>query len=341
MIRYEIGDMFRSNADCLINTVNCEGYMGKGIAYQFKMKFPENNKDYISACKTGKLHIGSLHFYKEEGKTIINFPTKDKWRENSKISYIEVGLKELVRLLPELSVSVIAIPPLGCGNGGLIWQEVKPLIEKIINPIQEEYDFLIFEPSRNYVQKAKKTPKLSLSSLVLMRITMQLKKFNMIRLQKTAYFMDIFLKEKYFKFEKYKFGPYSYSIELVSKNIREFQYYFDLQNINETYEMVYQKLCSEKIDAKLGKMLPAINQASDFVNNILNDRDLEGVATALFLIESSNEGLNEEDVVQQFQKWSNDKAKRFSGKDIISYVYLLEEKGIIEKDIFGDYHLSN
>ena len=85
MIKFVIGNIFESGADCLINTVNCEGFMGKGIAYQFKMRFPENNKSYVKACRTGTLTVGKVHSYIEEGITIVNFPTKNKWRENSKI----------------------------------------------------------------------------------------------------------------------------------------------------------------------------------------------------------------------------------------------------------------
>ena len=84
MFFYTTGDLLQSDADALVNTVNCEGYMGKGIAYQFKLKFPNNNKDYIKACKSGVLRPGKLHFYREAGKIIINFPTKDKWRESRK-----------------------------------------------------------------------------------------------------------------------------------------------------------------------------------------------------------------------------------------------------------------
>ena len=130
LIKYETGDMFASGAECLINTVNCEGYMGKGIAYQFKMKFPENNKSYVKACRNGSLRPGTLHVFVEDGITIINFPTKDRWREKSKLSYIETGLDEFLRVLPDLQVKSIAIPPLGCGNGGLQWPVVKRLIEE-------------------------------------------------------------------------------------------------------------------------------------------------------------------------------------------------------------------
>jgi O-acetyl-ADP-ribose deacetylase (regulator of RNase III) len=125
MIKYTIGNIFNSEADCIFNTVNCEGYMGKGIAYQFKQRFPENNRNYERMCKEGKLRPGIVFPFTENGKTIINFPTKDKWRNPSQIQYVIDGLDAFVRLLPDLNIKKIAIPPLGCGNGVLEWSEVK------------------------------------------------------------------------------------------------------------------------------------------------------------------------------------------------------------------------
>lgn len=340
MIKYEVGDMFLSNADCLINTVNCEGYMGKGVAYQFKLKFPENNKDYIKACRKGELYVGTLHSYVEDGVTIINFPTKNKWKEKSKMSYIETGLERMVELLPQLSVKTIAIPPLGCGNGGLNWQDVKRLIEEKLSPIDEKYVFLIYEPSKTFSHKPKQVPKLSVSSLVLMQMAMELERFTSLRLQKTAYFMNIFLKKDYFKFEKYKYGPYAYSIEIVSKNIREYQNYYDLKNTKDTYQMAYQVLCSNKTDRKLEELNPAMKRAVSFVNDIKNDKELEGIATTLFLIEQSENNLSEEKIIDSFKSWSEDKAKRFSENEIISFIDYLEGKGIIESNIIGCYQLS-
>ncbi len=146
MIQYRQGDLFECGADGLVNAVNCEGIMGKGIAYQFKIRFPENNKSYIKACKSGELKIGKIHFFTENGITVINFPTKDKWRQPSKMEYVEEGMNNLVELLPRLGVKKIAIPSLGCGNGGLLWENVKKVIEEKISGLKEEYDFLIFEP---------------------------------------------------------------------------------------------------------------------------------------------------------------------------------------------------
>lgn len=339
MIRYVTGDMFQSDADCLINTVNCEGFMGKGIAYQFKLKYPENNKSYIKACKTGELHIGSIHCFVENGVTIINFPTKNKWREKSKVEYIEVGLEELVKILPKLNVNKIAMPPLGCGNGGLAWTEVKGIIEDKLITIKKNYDFNVFEPSKSYDQIATIAPSLSISSLVLMQIKMKSTKISKLRLQKTAYLMDIFLKEHYFKFEKYKLGPYAYSIDIVSRNILDFQNYYEVKDTAKTYDMAYQTICSEKTTQILERLSPAIEKATSIANLIPSDEDLEGVATVIYLIENSSR-ISKEEIINGFKNWSTDKSERFSEGKIVQYIDFLEERNMIIKNIIGTYQLS-
>lgn len=334
MIKYITGNLLESDSDCLINTVNCEGYMGKGIAYQFKLRFPENNKDYVKACNNGALTIGKLHFYKEDGKTIINFPTKDKWRNKSEMDYIEKGLNELVELLPRLNINSIAIPPLGCGNGGLKWDDVKKLIVEKLGNLEEKYDFSIYEPSRNYIATAKTVPKLSLSALVLMSIKIDLNKFNTLRLQKTAYFMNIFLQESYFKFQKHKYGPYDNSIAIISKNIKEFQNYYNTKDTKEAYKIAYNTIISNKSDSKLKVLEPALKKALEYVNQIPNDSFLECIATICYLIEVNNLE-SENDIVKSFKSWSEDKARRFSEEDILKGIEYLNSTNIVTKTLVG------
>ncbi len=339
LIKFEKGDMFKSDADCLINTVNCEGYMGKGIAYQFKLQFPENNISYVKACKSGELRIGTIHYFVEKGITIINFPTKDKWRESSKLKYIEVGLDVFLNVLPSLRVKTIAIPPLGCGNGGLEWAEVKELILKKIVAIEENYTFLIYEPSKGYKQKAKKAPKLSASSLVLMKIKMNLKYCSKLRLQKTAYLMDLFMGEHYFSFSKYKYGPYAHSIDVICRDIREYQSYYNLKDTESTFQMVYQIICSDKTLAVLDKLTPVIEKASSYVNKIENDQDLEGIASVLYLIENGDE-MQKDKLISEFKGWSEDKASRFTIEQIEAYIGYLVNTGLIERNLTGSYCIS-
>ena len=129
-IRYITGDLLESKADALINTVNCVGIMGKGIAKQFKDKYPENYKRYKSTCAAGEIRTGSLFITIDHpsNKTIINLPTKQDWRNPSEIEWIVQGLFALREFLQNMNMSV-ALPPLGCGNGGLDWEtQVHPLI---------------------------------------------------------------------------------------------------------------------------------------------------------------------------------------------------------------------
>lgn len=124
-----VGDILQSQAQTLINTVNCVGVMGKGIALEFKSRFPEMFKDYAERCERKEVKPGVPYLYKTLfPPQIINFPTKDDWRSVSKLSDIERGLQDLVAKFREWGVTSLAIPPLGCGNGQLEWRAVGPLI---------------------------------------------------------------------------------------------------------------------------------------------------------------------------------------------------------------------
>lgn len=116
MINFVVGNLFESDAFALVNTVNCEGYMGKGIAYQFKLRYPNMNAEYVKECRAHRLQPGILFSYPENSKLIVNFPTKNKWREKSKMEYIVSGLDALIDLIKEKHITSIAIPPLGSGK---------------------------------------------------------------------------------------------------------------------------------------------------------------------------------------------------------------------------------
>ena len=136
MITYVSGNLFESPAKVLVNTVNTEGVMGKGIALEFKNIYPEMFKEYRALCERGKLTIGSLHLYKTPHKWILNFPTKKSWRQPSRVEYIEQGLRTLLKIYGEVGITSLAMPPLGCGNGQLDYEsQVKPLVEKYLGKL--------------------------------------------------------------------------------------------------------------------------------------------------------------------------------------------------------------
>ncbi|MCQ2595263.1 MAG: macro domain-containing protein [Treponemataceae bacterium] len=334
MISYTTGDILTSSADCLVNTVNCEGFMGKGIAYQFKLAYPENEKEYVKQCKSGKFHVGTVTFYRENGKTIINFPTKDKWRNKSEYSYIETGLADLVKKLPSQNVKSIAIPPLGCGNGGLAWVTVKEMIENAIKPLENQFDFIVYEPSMYYKNVPKKEPQMSASDLLLLNIKVQTAgvRFTKLRLQKTAYFMDMFAGTDYFKFGKNKNGPYSHVIEVCSKRIREFQSYYNTSNV-DTYELLKNKLISESVNKVIETYKFPILRATQFSNSINNEGTLEIVSTLIAVVKERESSAYEE-IEKAFYAWSDEKLKY--SKEIVKKVFdRLVELHFFNKELIG------
>ena len=136
MITYVVGDLLKSPARVLVNTVNTVGVMGKGIAKDFKKVYPDMFKEYQVICEKKQLDIGKLWLYKTNHKWVMNFPTKKHWRSPSKPEYIEAGLRKVVLSYAEKGITSISFPMLGCGNGELNWEkEVRPLMEKYLDPL--------------------------------------------------------------------------------------------------------------------------------------------------------------------------------------------------------------
>ena len=159
MIRYATGNLLLANVDALVNTVNTVGVMGKGVALQFKEAFPANFHAYEEACKRGKVQIGRV-FVTETGRLdgprwIVNFPTKKDWRHPSKLEYVRAGLSDLVNVVRERKIHSIALPPLGCGHGGLDWLQVRQAIEGAMADLPD-VDVVVYEPTDAYQASPKR-----------------------------------------------------------------------------------------------------------------------------------------------------------------------------------------
>lgn len=133
------GDLFNSECQTIVNTVNCVGVMGKGIALEFKKRYPSMFNTYKKHCSSNALRPGSLYLWRSDTKWILNFPTKDHWRDKSEIKYLEDGLQKFVDTYKSKGITSIAFPQLGCANGGLNWNEVEPLMKKYL----EDLDILV------------------------------------------------------------------------------------------------------------------------------------------------------------------------------------------------------
>ncbi len=148
MIRFIQGDLLQADTEAVVNAVNTVGVMGKGIALAFKHAYPANFAEYESACKAQQVRIGCMFVTESRvpdgPRWIINFPTKRHWRQPSRLEWIEEGLVDLRRVILDCQIRSIAIPPLGCGLGGLDWQQVRPAIAAALNDL--DVDIRVYEP---------------------------------------------------------------------------------------------------------------------------------------------------------------------------------------------------
>lgn len=155
------GNLLEADVEALVNTVNCVGVMGKGLALQFKQAFPDNFEEYRRACQSGEVKPGQMFIVPTGRLTnpcyIINFPTKRHWKNPSRIEDIETGLLALIETVKQLGIRSIAVPPLGCGNGGLAWSRVAPLIEAAFAQVPE-VQVLIFEPQQQSQKQLRQAP---------------------------------------------------------------------------------------------------------------------------------------------------------------------------------------
>jgi O-acetyl-ADP-ribose deacetylase (regulator of RNase III) len=224
MINYTTGNLLEAPAEALVNTVNTVGVMGKGVALMFKEAFPENFKAYAAACKRHELKVGQVFVVERRDlmgpRWIINFPTKEHWRSPSKIQWIDEGLEDLRRIIIANRIRSIAIPPLGSGNGGLDWNEVKPRIEMALGSL-DDVSVLIFEPTSKYQNVAKRTgvekltPPRALVAELVRRYWILGIECTLLEVQKLAYFLErnvdaLKLDNNFkFRFQADRYGPYS------------------------------------------------------------------------------------------------------------------------------------
>ena len=222
MITYKQGNLLEDKAEALVNTVNLQGVMGKGIALAFSVQMPDIIQPYKAACKSGELSIGHLQILSSTLNNrkvkVINFPTKTNWRKPSEIEYILLGLRDLVNVLRENDIESVALPPLGAGNGGLDWKDVKSLIEKELAGLPIQINVYEPLPGLNPVIQGKivnLTPGRAMLLHLLRAYRAQPVQPDADKLvvQKLCYFMERLGEPMRANFKRGTFGPYSHGIE--------------------------------------------------------------------------------------------------------------------------------
>lgn len=232
MIRYTQGDILTAEAEALVNTVNCVGVMGRGIALQFKQAFPPNFKAYAAACKRGEVQPGRMLVFDTGQLTtprfIINFPTKRHWRGKSRIEDIEAGLAALVEEVRTRNIRSIAIPPLGSGLGGLDWDDVRPRIERALAALPE-VDVIIFGPQSgvadNRVNRSSDVPSMTPGRAALVSL---MKRYldalldptiTLLEVHKLMYFLQAAGEPLRLRYVKAPYGPYAENLRHVLRAV--------------------------------------------------------------------------------------------------------------------------
>jgi len=226
MIEITKGNLLRADVEALVNTVNCKGYMGKGIALQFKQAFPENFKAYEKVCRAQELHPGTMLVFRTSmlgnPKFIINFPTKRHWRGKARIDDIRAGLSALLHEVQRLGVGSIGVPPLGCGLGGLDWSEVRPMIEEAFRPTPEVH-VLLFEPRGApeaktmpvRTERPNMTPARALFLKLMEQYLVPAYRLTLLEIHKLAYFLQEAGERLRLRYGKGHYGPYADNLNKV------------------------------------------------------------------------------------------------------------------------------
>lgn len=333
MIHFLTGDMFESQADALVNTVNLNGIMGKGVALQFKKKFPANFTTYKAACINKSIRVGKLLVTKEiyEGKyvTIINFPTKINWRKPSEYSYIEAGLKDLRRIIDSTNIQSIAIPPLGAGNGGLLWARVKQLIETYLNECSAE--IYVYEPTSHITEllkseRAKLTDARALLLYVMFDMVRQGEYVSEFSSEKICYFLQRFGAEYLFNlhYEPKYYGPYSGKVRYVLQYMSG-SYIMGYSDMNrkpfETLSIVPDSFNDIKKHIEQNSALKTIaNRVTQFLSGYYSDFGLELLSSVDF-IHNQDKSLMPPDIFDRLHEWNSRKSRMFSDIKYIEKAY--------------------
>lgn len=314
MIKYLTGNLFDSNAEAFVNTVNTVGIMGKGIALQFKKLFPSNYKIYKDICKNNDFKIGQLIVTQDQNtitgeKTIINLPTKKHWKNPSEYGYIEKGIDELIKIIDEKKIKSIAIPPLGSGNGGLQWFKVKEILNSKLSNI-EGCEIFIYEPNANVKEILKKervklTPARSMLLFMLFELVKNGEFVSEFASEKLCYFLQRFGAEKHFKlnYQANFYGPYSGKVKHV------------LNYLNGSYIMGYAGKDKKPFE-QLNLLVDSEKEVKNYINNNSELKDIVEKTSQFLTGFYSSFGL-----------------ELLSTVDYISQTYKLEDKNLIKEKL--------
>lgn len=350
MIEYKMGDILREDAEALVNTVNCVGVMGRGIALQFKKAFPANFKAYAAACKNDEVRPGRMFVFETGHLTnpryIVNFPTKRHWRGKSRLADIESGLEALVEVIQSRHISSIAVPPLGSGLGGLDWADVRARIEAALRDLPD-VRIIVFEPAGapdpKKMSHIRAVPDMTAGRAALVELIHRylgglLDPFvTLLEVHKLMYFMQEAGEPLQLRLKKGHYGPYA-------ENLRH------VLNAIEGHLVSGYADGSDAPDKRLELVPGAVEEASRFLDNQPETRarftkvanlvegfespfGLELLSTVHWVMRE-REPSSVDEVVKWTHAWNAHK-RRFTPRQIALAVGVLVRKGWIEAPTSG------
>lgn len=332
-------NIFEREVDAIINTVNCVGVMGKGIALQFKQLYPDNFKQYKKACDKKEIIPGKMFVYDNgflnKPNYIINFPTKNHWREKSKIEYITTGLNDLCNVIEKLKIKSISIPPLGCGNGGLDWNVVKKyIVEKLSQ--YNDIDCYIYEPTNNFtnIQNKEKATLTSFRAVFLKSIQIYndaLYELSSIEIQKLVYFINLLMKNGKLKYTKAPYGPFCANLHNAIDNLSG--YY--ITGLKDGTEVNHIKLCDgilAEVDDFIANSTENLSQYIEKIKQIISGFEtpfgMELLGTVHWVV--AQEGAKDiDEVITKVHNWNNRKKQLMLPQDITVAYKHLQKCGLI------------
>lgn len=334
-VTFKTGDMFEERAEAIVNTVNCVGVMGKGVALEFKRRWPDNFRAYKRLCDRHQLRPGKVYVHHEGDmlsggrRFLINFPTKDHWRAKSKLEYIENGLVDFVAQIEQLKIKTVVIPPLGCGNGGLDWTVVKALLTERLSGIKG-VDFVIFAPSNSDDDDSEASagetsalPKMTFERAVLIRALNDLAvyfdgRLTRITMQKITYFLQEFGIRFGLNFQRNEFGPYSEELRDAFKAMER-------QGLIEGYTSSDRETAVTKTgvqlaeaflrDADRGRAAEVIGRVSHLIDGYESPYGLELLSSVHFI--STRDDMRSLDgIADALGQWGERKKVKFDAKSV-------------------------
>lgn len=339
MIDYKIGNISEAKTEAIVNTVNCVGIMGRGVALQIKKAFPKNFKAYKIACEHGEVQPGKMFVFSTDmlmnPKYIINFPTKRHWRSKSRMEDIESGLVALVDTIRRHKIRSIAVPALGSGLGGLNWNEVRPRIEDALRDIPK-LQTVMFEPdSAPPKAKPSNVPVMTSGRAALVFLMNRylgglVDPFvSLLEVHKLMYFMQEAGEPLNLRYAKGPYGPYAKNLGRVLSEI-EGHFVSGYDNGGNAPDKQIKLVSGVVKDAESfllnqGDTLLRFNRVSQLVEGFETSFGLELLATVHWVM--IHENAKPKDVVDKVHAWNESKEERFSPYQINVAFQTLQNKG--------------